>query len=68
MPLIVLCGHPSSGKTTTAIAIAEVCRQKGWEAMIINEDSLHRTRKTCYSGMLILLYLCKKIRAADNEV
>ena len=50
MPLVVISGLPSSGKSTVAAALAEVCRQAGQEVVLVDEDSLHLQRNESYKG------------------
>jgi protein KTI12 len=50
MPLIVICGHPCSGKTTIAKRIAEACKEKGSEVIHVDEASLHLVRDASYKG------------------
>ena len=50
MPLVVICGHPSSGKSTVAKHIAEACKQKGSEVVLVDEEALHLTRNASYKG------------------
>jgi thymidylate kinase len=50
MPLIVICGHPCSGKSTVARQVVEACRRAGHEAALVDEESLHLTRDASYRG------------------
>lgn len=50
MPLVVLCGQPSSAKTTVASAIEQYLRSQGHEAILISEDTLHQERNVAYKG------------------
>lgn len=50
MPLIVISGLPCSGKSTAAAALAEVCRQRGQEVQVVDEDSVHLQRNISYAG------------------
>ena len=50
MPLIVISGLPCSGKSSVVAALAEVCRQRGQEVQIVDEDSLHLQRNESYKG------------------
>ncbi|KAL4534314.1 hypothetical protein Ndes2437B_g03595 [Nannochloris sp. 'desiccata'] len=51
MPLIVICGHPCSGKTTVAKRIAEACLLKGSEVIHVDEESLHLLRDASYKDV-----------------
>lgn len=50
MPLVVLCGHPCSGKSHVAAQLAEMFRQKGVEVVVVDEASLHLERNAAYRG------------------
>jgi hypothetical protein len=50
MPLIVISGLPCSGKSTVAGALADLCRQRGQEVQIVDEESLHLQRNDSYKG------------------
>ncbi|EFN54627.1 hypothetical protein CHLNCDRAFT_11683, partial [Chlorella variabilis] len=50
MPLIVISGLPCSGKSTAAAALAEVCRQRGQEVQVVDEDSVHLQRNISYAA------------------
>lgn len=50
MPLVVLCGQPSSAKSTVASAIEQHLRSQGHEAILISEDTLHQERNVAYKG------------------
>ena len=57
MPLIVICGHPCSGKSTVAQRIAEICRQRGGDAVVVDEESLHLVRNDSYKGTCVRTYI-----------
>lgn len=50
MPLVVLCGQPSSGKSTVAGQLAEAFKNKGYEVQIVDEPSFHLIRNEAYQG------------------
>ncbi len=50
MPLVVLCGQPSSAKSIVASAIEQHLRSQGHEALLISEDTLHQERNVAYKG------------------
>lgn len=50
MPLIVISGLPSSGKSSVVAALADACRAAGQEVQVVDEDSLHLTRNDSYKG------------------
>lgn len=51
MPLIVMCGRPSTGKSTRAREIKDYIEAnvKDMEVIIINEESLGIDRAKCYA-------------------
>lgn len=50
MPLVVICGQPSSGKSTVARRLAQELQAAGVEALIVDEPSLHLKRDESYRG------------------
>lgn len=50
MPLIVVCGHPCSGKSKIAERVAKAIQQDGRHVVTISEESLHLGRNDCYKG------------------
>ncbi|KAI7843561.1 hypothetical protein COHA_002803 [Chlorella ohadii] len=48
MPLIVVSGLPSSGKSGAAAALADVCRALGQDVVVVDEESLHLRRNDSY--------------------
>ena len=51
MPLIVLCGYPSSGKTTTTSKLKEFFEKKNIKVKVISENFLVDEKKNeIYSG------------------
>ena len=50
MPLIILCGQPSSGKSTVASALERELTQSQKEVVVISEQTLHQDRNAAYSG------------------
>ena len=40
MPLILLCGYPSSGKTTRALELEKSFKERECEVIVVNEESL----------------------------
>ena len=61
MPLIILCGQPSSGKSTVASALERQLNQTQKEVVVISEQTLHQDRNAAYSGMCA----CEKREAID---
>lgn len=55
MPLIVVAGLPSSGKSSVAAALAEACKALGQDVQVVDEDSLHLKRNESYKGAVLLL-------------
>eukprot|EP00300_Choanocystis_sp_HF-7_P033627 c4600_g1_i2.p1 GENE.c4600_g1_i2~~c4600_g1_i2.p1 ORF type:complete len:275 (+),score=45.92 c4600_g1_i2:123-947(+) len=50
MPLVMMCGRPSTGKTTRALELATYLREtRGIEVVIVNEESLELDRNSCYT-------------------
>ena len=45
MPLIVLCGYPSSGKTTTSTQLKEFFEEKNIKVKVISENFLVNEKK-----------------------
>ena len=52
MPLVVICGHPCSGKSNVAKLIEEDCKEKGIEVVLVDEEALYLTRDASYKGKL----------------
>jgi protein KTI12 len=54
MPLIVMCGRPSTGKSTRAREIKAYIEEhvKDMEVVIINEESLGMDRGKCYADSI----------------
>lgn len=50
MPLIILCGQPSSGKSTVARAIEKELKQLQKDVVVISEQTLRLDRNAAYSG------------------
>jgi tRNA uridine 5-carbamoylmethylation protein Kti12 len=50
MPLVVLSGNPSSGKSTVALCIQEECKKMGIVSDVVSEESLRLDRNSCYKG------------------
>lgn len=58
MPLIVISGQPSSGKSTVAAKLSQLL-QPGHPVHIVDEPSLHLHRNSAYqSALLHALTLC----------
>lgn len=57
MPLIVVCGVPSSGKTTRAKEIEEWLKNEQKSVHIVSEDTLLIDKKKAYSSMLLFFLL-----------
>lgn len=64
MPLLVICGQPSSGKSSIAQRIAHICKEKGHEVIVVNEESSHLNRNDSYKGtndhLPWILHTCKR--------
>ena len=59
MPLIVLCGYPSSGKTTTCSQLKEFLEKKNIKVKVVSENTLVDKKKNLiYSG--ITYKLCER--------
>lgn len=67
MPLIILCGQPSSGKSTVAAAIEHQLKQKQKDVIVISEQTLHQDRNAAYSGMYTCVIEVVQ-HAIDTEV
>jgi predicted kinase len=52
MPLVMLCGQPSSGKSTLAAQLAQLCQQAGHEPVVIDESILQMDKSRAYAGAL----------------
>ena len=50
MPLIILCGQPSSGKSGVALAIQKQLCSTSREVTLISEQTLHQDRNAAYKG------------------
>jgi predicted kinase len=50
MPLVMLCGQPSSGKSTFAAQLAQLCRQADHEPVVIDESILQMDKSRAYAG------------------
>lgn len=50
MALVVLCGHPASGKSGLAGALADALRAAGREVMVVGEESAALDRNVAYQG------------------
>ena len=50
MPLIVICGHPCSGKSTVVKQIVAACKAKGCDVVHVEEEALHLTRDASYKS------------------
>ena len=51
MPLIVLCGYPSSGKTTTSSQLKEFFEKKNIKVKVVSENYLvDENKNAVYSG------------------
>lgn len=50
MPLIVLCGQPSSGKSSVTSLIEQQLQQQDKAVVVISEQSLHQERNLAYQG------------------
>mmetsp|Transcript_7118 Transcript_7118/g.14207 ORF Transcript_7118/g.14207 Transcript_7118/m.14207 type:complete len:311 (-) Transcript_7118:1078-2010(-) len=52
MPLVVLSGNPSSGKSTVALCIQEECKKMGIVSDVVSEESLRLDRNSCYKDVI----------------
>lgn len=59
----MMCGIPSSGKTTKAKELYEYLKEKNQKAVLINEESLLIKRSEGYQGIFIYLNIEWKIIA-----
>lgn len=50
MPLVVVCGQPSSGKSTVAAQLASAFGCCGLDVALVDEPSLHFSRDTSYDS------------------
>ena len=58
MPLIVMCGIPSSGKTKRATELCDYLRDKlNKQALLINEESIKFDKLEYYSGLASCLQI-----------
>ena len=53
MPLVMLCGQPSSGKSTLTAQLAQLCRQADHEPVVIDESILQMDKSRAYAGALV---------------
>lgn len=63
MPLIILCGQPSSGKSTVASALELQLSQSQKEVVVISEQTLHLDRNAAYGGTYRLSKNDKRLTA-----
>lgn len=52
MALVIVCGHPCSGKSRAAAQLVDLIRQQGQDAVAVDEDSLHLERSQSYKGTM----------------
>lgn len=50
MPLIVFCGIPQSGKTTTALQLKDYLESQGREVFLVNEEALSINKAEAYAS------------------
>ena len=50
MPLLLMCGFPSSGKTTHANTLRDALTSRGARVHVINEESLGLVRSIAYDN------------------
>lgn len=55
MPLVMMCGQPSSGKSTLAARLAELFQQAGHPPVVVDESILHVDKNLAYEGVFFLL-------------
>lgn len=51
MPLVILCGRPSSGKSTVAQCIQECCNNSGIACEIVTEATIQLDKNDCYKNV-----------------
>ena len=67
MPLIIICGNPSVGKTVYANQISEYLKSMGKKCIILNEETLSIS-KAIYKGTNIIhITQMKKITGAHSN-
>jgi protein KTI12 len=50
MPLLLMCGHPSSGKTSHAKTLSAALTSRGARVHVVNEESLGQVRSLVYDN------------------
>ena len=50
MALVIVCGHPSCGKSRVVAQMVDELRQQGQEVVAVDEESLHLERNQSYKG------------------
>lgn len=53
MPLVMLCGQPSSGKSTLAAHLAQLFQEAGHTPVIVDESILHMDKSFAHAGLLL---------------
>ena len=66
MPLIVLCGQPSCGKSIVTSLIEQQLQQQEKAVTVISEQTLHQERNLAYQGVLDWLSSRCMMYAADD--
>lgn len=56
MPLIILCGQPSSGKSNVASKIEAQLKKQQKEVLVISEQTLYQDRNAAYTGTYTSLH------------
>lgn len=54
MPLVVIAGQPASGKSGVCTALQGIFRERGHQAIVIDEPSLVGSRDQAYKGDLMV--------------
>lgn len=68
MPLIIICGFPSSGKTTRAKEIKLFLEKNNYNVFLINEESLNINRNDYYGKYYIFyIYIIFLIRIKKRK-
>jgi tRNA uridine 5-carbamoylmethylation protein Kti12 len=50
MPLVIIAGHPCSGKSTVASAARDVLTSAGLDVQVVSENALFPDRNKCYQS------------------
>jgi uridine kinase len=50
MPLVIIAGHPCSGKSTVSQIISSQLKEIGMEVRIVSENDLFPDKNKCYTS------------------